>query len=233
MAPLRPPSTNGPSTCLPPGCSDAETFFRRPLAAEKCSAAVPDTGSRRTSRALWTPSPARFSAANLVRHKNKSLRDQMSGSVRKATVGAGVRGGGTKVWGGLGWSHHRLLYPTHPRYSPCARQQQHDKVKTFALVTRLPRRSTSRQPGSLCITASAAQILAVAMGQCGRGTRRRPPHLPIRRQAARDGVSQERHGKCGRDGRRGAVFARDDRRTRSNWRSGPGAPRLTRSWPAS
>ena len=132
MAPLRPPSTNGPSTCLPPGCSDAETFFRRPLAAEKCSAAVPDTGSRRTSRALWTPSPARFSAANLVRHKNKSLRDQMSGSVRKATVGAGVRGGGTKVWGGLGWSHHRLLYPTHPRYSPCARQQQHDKVKTFA-----------------------------------------------------------------------------------------------------
>ena len=132
MAPLSPPSTNGPSTCLPPGYSDAETFFRRPLAAKKCSAAVPDTGSRRTSRALWTPSPARFSAANLVRHKNKSLRDQMPGSVRKATVGAGVRGGGTKVWGGLGWSHHRLLYPTHPRYSPCARQQQHDKVKTFA-----------------------------------------------------------------------------------------------------
>ena len=125
------PSTNGPSTCLPPGYSDAETFFRRPLAAKKCSAAVPDTGSRRTSRALWTPSPARFSAANLVRHKNKSLRDQMPGSVRKATVGAGVRGGGTKVWGGLGWSHHHLLYPPHPRHSPCARQQQHDKVKTF------------------------------------------------------------------------------------------------------
>ena len=34
-------------------------------------------------------------------------------------------------------------------------------------------------------------------------------------------------------GGRGAVFARDGRRTRSNWRSGPGAPRLTRSWPAS
>ena len=58
----------------------------------------------------------------------------MSRSVRKATVGAGVRGGGTKVWGGLGWSDHHLLYPPHPRYSHSARQQQHDKVKTFAGV---------------------------------------------------------------------------------------------------
>ena len=35
------------------------------------------------------------------------------------------------------------------------------------------------------------------MGQCGRGTRRRPPHLPIRRQVARDGVSQERRRNVG------------------------------------
>ena len=32
----------------------------------------------------------------------------------------------------MGWSDHRFLYPPHPRYSHCARQQQHVKVKTFA-----------------------------------------------------------------------------------------------------
>ena len=46
--------------------------------------------------------------------KEQELRDQMSRSVCNASVEAGVRGGETKVWGGLGWSDHRLLYPPHP-----------------------------------------------------------------------------------------------------------------------
>ena len=86
-------------------------------------------------------------------HEAKKVNAASARTIICRTVTGGA---GMKVGGGLRWPCHHLAHPhPHPRYSHCARQQQHDKVKTF------------------------------------------PPHLPIRRQAARDGVSQERRKNVG------------------------------------
>ena len=104
---------------------------------------------------------------------------------------------GMKVGDGLGWPGHHLAHPAHPRYAPAQGQQQQEKVKTFLRDTRLAGSYPRRHLGGFFGRRRGARPCAAAAGSCRRGTRRRPPHLPIRRQAARDGVSQERRKNVG------------------------------------
>ena len=89
-----------------------------------------------------------------------------------------------KVGDGLGWPGHHLAHPAHPRYAHCARQQQHDKVKTFARVRRLSATVTWKYLGT--VSPTAQQLLCRDCARWDRviWLRRGPPHLPIRRQAA-------------------------------------------------
>ena len=89
-----------------------------------------------------------------------------------------------KVGDGLGWPCHHLAHPAHPRYAHCARQQQHDKVKTFARVRRLSATVTWKYLGT--VSPTAQQLLCRDCARWDRviWLRRGPPHLPIRRQAA-------------------------------------------------
>ena len=83
-------------------------------------------------------------------HEAKKVNAASARTIICRTVTGGAR---MKVGNGLGWPCHHLAHPAHPRYAHCARQQQHDKVKTFARVRRLSAIVTWKYLGTVSPTA--------------------------------------------------------------------------------